>query len=171
MSTKPENERRFLVRFPDTDNLDIVREISIKQTYLENGENNSQRRVRRTEEGSETKYIYTEKIFLTPIVRQETEYNITQDEYEKFIISEKRSDCVPVEKIRYCFEYRSQLFELDKYPFSDDLAIMEIELKNPEQEIFFPDNIDIIKEVTGIHDYSNAVIAKAGSFPEQSEKR
>ena len=42
---------------------------------------------------------------------------------------------------------------------------MELELENPEQEIFFPDYINIVKEVTGINEYSNASLANAGMFP------
>ena len=72
-----------------------------------------------------------------------------------------------MEKVRYCFDYRGQLFEMDKYPFSDKLAIMELELSSPEQAIDFPDKVRVIKEVSDDPRYSNAALAKAGAFPEQ----
>ena len=61
--------------------------------------------------------------------------------------------------------YKKQLFELDLYPFSDEFAILELELDSPEQKIFYPEYVKIIKEVTGISEYSNSVLANAGAFP------
>ncbi|MDE6781654.1 MAG: hypothetical protein K2J40_09370, partial [Ruminococcus sp.] len=78
-----------------------------------------------------------------------------------------RADCSPVEKTRYCFDYCGQLFELDVYPFSDKLAVMELELESEQQEIIFPENIGVIMEITGDSAYSNASLAAAGAFPEQ----
>ena len=60
-----EIERKFLVEFPDIQKLDVRRQISMIQTYLHRGKNNSQRRVRRLEENGTVYYTYTEKIFLT----------------------------------------------------------------------------------------------------------
>ena len=58
-----------------------------------------------------------------------------------------------------------QQFELDIYPFSEKLAILELELENPSQEIHFPDYINVIKEVSDDGRYSNAALSKAGTFP------
>ena len=63
-------------------------------------------------------------------------------------------------KTRYRINYDKQLFEIDIYPFWDDKAIMEIELKSEEDIIDFPKYINIIKEVTGIEEYSNSHLAK-----------
>lgn len=164
MSVNLEIERKFLVELPEMKYLDIRRELGILQTYLENGSNNSQRRVRKITENNGVKYFYTEKIFISAVKRQETEYEIDSSEYLK-LLSEKKSSCVPIEKRRICFDFRNQLFELDIYPFSDRLAILELELENTEQEIFFPDYINVLKEVTGISEYSNASLANAGVFP------
>lgn len=161
-----EIEKKFLVRLPDTDNLDVKRKIDITQTYLKNGENNAQRRVRRIADGENIIYTYTEKLFITAVTRKEMEYEIDEPEYNRLIV-QARDDCSPVNKTRYCFDYQSQTFELDVYPFSDSLAIMEIELGFEEQEIIFPDNVTVLKEVTGDSDYSNASLANAEAFPEK----
>lgn len=160
-----EIERKFLVEFPDVNNLDVKKKCEIFQTYLKNDENETQRRVRRIVVGSNTVYTYTEKLFITPVTRQEMEYEIDETEYRRLVL-QARDDCAPIEKVRYCFDYKNQLFELDVYPFSDDLAILELELSDPEQHIEFPDNVKIIKEVTGDSGYANAAIATAGAFPE-----
>ena len=161
-----EIERKFLVRMPDTEKLSIKKKFDILQTYLNNGENNSQRRVRRIAENGNIRYIYTEKLFLTDITRKEMEYEINQNEYNRLIV-QARADYAPINKTRYCFDYHNQLFELDVYPFSDSLAVMELELDSEKQEIYFPDNVYVIMEITGNPDYSNASLATAGAFPEQ----
>jgi len=166
MGKKYEIERKFLVEFPDVSELDIKRRIGIVQTYLKSGGNGSQRRVRSVDENGRVKYTYTEKIFLTPVTREEKEYEISGEEYRSLLSSERR-DCPPVEKVRYCFDYHDQLFELDTYPFSDKLAIMELELNSPEQKIDFPDNVRVLREVSDDGRYSNSALATAGAFPEQ----
>ncbi len=165
MAAEFEIERKYLVEFPELSSLDKCITISICQTYLVKGDNDLQRRVRRLEVDGAVSYTYTEKRFLTPVTREEKEYEIDKAEYEKCLL-EADSECVPIEKVRYCFDYKGQLFELDTYPYSDRLAILEIELENPEQRVYFPDVINVIKEVTGDGRYSNAALASAGAFPE-----
>ncbi len=166
MSKSYEIERKFLVEFPDVSELDVKRRIGIVQTYLKSGENGSQRRVRSVDENGSVKYTYTEKIFLTHVTREENEYEISAEEYRS-LLRQNRRDCPPVEKVRYCFDYHDQLFELDTYPFSDKLAIMELELGSPEQKIDFPENVKVLREVSDDIRYSNSALARAGAFPEQ----
>ncbi len=166
MESKYEIERKFLVRYPDLSELKIVKTMDICQTYLGNGKKGQQRRVRKIiTDGTELTYVYTEKVLISDITREELEYEITPEEYRD-LLKQQRTDSVPVEKIRYCFEYKNQIFELDTYPFSEELAILEIELADPEQEIFFPPDVTVVKEVTGNESYTNAVLAKRGAFPE-----
>lgn len=164
MAVQLEIERKFLVGYPDIEQLDIWRKIAIIQTYLRSGENGSQRRVRRICENGAESYTYTEKVFIDPLTREENEFEITKSEYEKLLL-QKNEELVPVEKVRYCFEYESQLFELDTYPFSKELAIMELELDSPDQKIKLPDNVRVIKDVSEDKRYSNASLASAGAFP------
>lgn len=164
MAENLEIERKFLVEYPDCDKLNAVRQIEILQTYLENGSGGSQRRVRKITENGTDVYFYTEKEFITAVTRKENEYKISAENYAE-LLKEKKADCVPVSKKRICFMYKKQLFELDLYPFSDEFAILELELDSPEQKIFYPEYVKIIKEVTGISEYSNSVLANAGAFP------
>ena len=85
MAEELEIERKFLVEFPDLEKLDVKRKISIIQTYLHRGKNDSQRRVRRLEENGNVFYTYTEKIFISPTTRKETEYDISCEDYEKLL--------------------------------------------------------------------------------------
>lgn len=165
MSKGLEIERKFLVELPDVRELDVRRTIGITQTYLTRGENDSQRRVRRIDENGAVRYTYTEKVFLSAVTREENEYEISEKEYVRLLGQTDRK-LVPVEKVRYCFDYHGQLFELDTYPFSQSLAIMELELRSPEQVIDFPENVRVISDVSADRRYSNAALASAGTFPE-----
>lgn len=161
-----EIERKFLVGYPDVRLLDVKRSAAIRQTYLENGENGLQRRVRKITENGMVRYTYTEKVFRSPSVREENEREISADEYCELIRQAKR-ELVPVEKTRYCFDYKGQMFELDTYSFSDRFAIMELELESEDQKIILPENVRVIRDVTGDRAYSNAALAGAGAFPEE----
>ncbi len=161
-----EIERKFLVEFPDLSKLDVKKTIKIIQTYLKRGSENTQRRVRKITENSRISYTYTEKKFVSPVIREEDESEITAGEYVRFL-EEADAECTPVEKTRYCFNFRNQLFELDTYPFSHSLAVMELELGFPEQEIYFPDYVNVLKDVSDDKRYSNAALASTGAFPEE----
>lgn len=169
MSKGLEIERKFLVELPDVKRLNVKRKIGITQIYLSRGKDQSQRRVRRIAENGNITYTYTEKVFITPVTRRENEFEISRDEFDRLLAQTDRS-VSPVEKVRYCFDYHGQLFELDTYPFSDKLAIMELELRSPDQEIDFPDSIRVIGDVSADSRYSNAALASAGRFPAASSE-
>lgn len=162
-----EIERKFLVEYPDVKNLNVLRCADILQTYLSDGTNGSQRRVRRITENGEVRYTYTEKIFRSASVREENEKEISADEYSE-LIGQAKHGCTPVEKTRYAFDHIGQVFELDCYSFSDRFAIMELELGSEEQKIVLPEYINVICDVTANRAYSNAALANAGAFPEES---
>lgn len=166
MSKGLEIERKFLVRMPQLDKLNVRRELDIVQTYLNNGEDGSQRRVRKITENNNVSYTYTEKIFVTPVTREENEKNISCREYESLIENDMRPESTEIRKKRCVIEWKGQNFELDIYPFSSEFATLELELGSPEQEIYFPEDVEIIREVTGEKAYSNVNLALSGKFPE-----
>ncbi|MBO5320127.1 MAG: hypothetical protein J6B01_10030 [Ruminococcus sp.] len=167
MNSNLEIERKFLVEFPDTGLLDITEKLDILQTYLKDGEDHSQRRVRKICKNGEVSYVYTEKIFYSAEVRKETEFEISREDYER-LAAERKTELKPIEKTRLRFLYKDQRFELDIYPFSRSLAILELELEDPGQEIFFPDHIKVVKEVTGVDAYSNSALGNSNAFPEEA---
>lgn len=162
-----EIERKFLVEYPDIAALDVKRKICITQTYLSDGADGAQRRVRSIEENGISSFTYTEKHFRSPVVRDEYEKEISAEEYND-LLKQKKLDFTPVEKIRYCFCYMDQLFELDTYYFSSRFAVMELELSSEDQVIHLPDKVNVIREVTGEKVYSNSALANAGFFPEEA---
>lgn len=159
-----EIERKFLIKryAPKIDGETVW---DIVQTYLLRGEPDIQRRVRKITARGSTEYFYTEKKFVSDKVRRENERKIARDEYEALLKEEDRA-LRPIIKTRRIFDYKGQSFEMDEYPFSQELATVELELETAEQPVLLPDFLDVIKEVTGDKRYSNAAMAKAGRFPE-----
>jgi len=155
-----EIERKFLIKMPDINILkkyENCKQIDIIQTYL-NSTNNSEVRVRqRGSEGSFT-YTLTTKKNVNDIKRIEFEERLTPTEYINHLMNADTTKR-QIRKTRYCLVYKNQYFEIDIYPFWQDQAIMEIELNDENQDIIFPDFIEIIKEVTTDENFKNSSLA------------
>lgn len=160
-----EIERKFLIRQTPELFAACSKRTDIEQIYLIKTDPAVQRRIRSMTTDGAVRYFYTEKRFISAVTREENEQEITREEYEK-LRSEADMSLVPIIKTRHILEFSGQHFEIDSYPFSDELASMELELADEEQEIFFPPCAVIIKEVTGDKRYSNAALAKNNGFPE-----
>ncbi|MGN1418315.1 MAG: AAA family ATPase [Acutalibacteraceae bacterium] len=155
-----EIERKFLIEYPDIKKLEALpncQRVEIIQTYLKS---NSDEEVRIRQRGYDGNYVYyeTSKRKLSGLKRIEVERRLSKDEYLRLLMN---ADPLkhPVRKTRYCLSSQSQYFEIDVYPFWDDKAIMEIELTNENEEIIFPEQIKIIREVTDDDNYKNSALA------------
>ena len=156
-----EIERKFLIQYPDIKWLESqpnCRKVDIIQTYLLAKEGDELRIRQRGENGS---YIYykTLKRRITDTTRTEIEERLSQSEYLRLLM-EADPGKRPIRKTRYCLTYDNQYFEIDIYPFWSDQATMEIELSDENEEIRFPREIQIIKEITGDVNYENASLAR-----------
>ncbi len=167
MNQNYEIERKFLIKIPDVKNLDAAEKLDITQIYLNDGENGLQRRIRRIMHNNDVRFYYTEKKFITAVTRIENEKEISSEDYNSMLI-QKKIDCPVIRKVRYNFIFQNQNFEMDVYDFSNEFATLELELENPEQIIHFPECIKVLKEVSNDSRYSNASLAKAGNFPNNS---
>ncbi len=161
-----EIERKFLIRCPDTswlESLPNCKKVEIIQTYLRSPEKEE---VRLRQRGSDGSFIYykTVKKEVTGMRRVEIENRLTQDEYLTLLM-EADPERRPIRKTRYCLTYDGQYFEIDIYPFWQDQAIAEIELNDENEEIRFPEEIQVIREVTDDEHYKNSSLAKI-SIPE-----
>ena len=158
-----EIERKFLIKYPDVEWLEhhpLCHKVQIDQTYLKSVDGTEIRLRRRGENGQ---YIYyeTRKQIIDGLKRMSTEKRLTKSEYRRLLKNydpNKRS----IHKTRYCLTYDNQYFELDIYPFWNDQAILEIELREENMEIRFPEEITVIKEVSKDPAYKNAALAEYG---------
>lgn len=156
-----EIERKFLIDYPDIAWLEKqpnCQRVEIIQTYLKT-EDGSEARVR--QRGADGHYIYylTTKKAVSDVKRVEIERRLSKDEYLRALMDADPA-CRPIRKTRYCLTYENQYFEIDVYPFWQDQAIVEIELRDEETPIHFPKELKIRREVTADSAYKNATLAR-----------
>lgn len=157
-----EVERKFLIEMPNLSNIQenyTCTKQNIIQTYLKSDDKDTEVRIRQRGINGEYSYYLTKKQEVSNISRIETEKKISKDEYLRLLM-DSDTTLKQIRKDRYCFVYKNNYFELDIYPFWEDKAILEIELSNENQEIEFPLDIKIIKEVTEDKRYKNGSLAK-----------
>lgn len=164
--TPYEIERKFLIRMPDLNWLSSVAERShIVQTYLLKDETGMTERVRRRETADRTVYTHTKKFRVSAMRRVEIEDEIDRTEYESLLLRadpKRRS----IEKDRYCLRENGLLYEIDVFPFWNDRAFLEIELKDEKQNFPWPNGLVCIREVTDDSQYTNSALALRIPFEE-----
>lgn len=158
-----EIERKFLIEYPDLSWLEACpscAKIEIIQTYL-NAPEGEEIRVRQRGAGGHYTYYQTTKRKVTGLKRVEIENRLSGDEYLELLMNADTTKR-QIRKNRYCLTYEGQYFEIDVYPFWDDRAILEIELRSEDTPINLPPQIRVIKEVTDDESYKNASLARLG---------
>lgn len=159
-ATPYEIERKFLIEYPDTawlDSLPNCERVEIVQTYLRS-EPNEEIRIRQRGTGENSIYYLTEKLIDDNHKQIRLQRRLTASEY---IMLKIQADphSREISKTRYCLTYEGQYFEIDIFPCWNDQAIVEIELSSEDKPVVFPDQLRVIREVTGDPTYRNAVIA------------
>ena len=161
-----EIERKYLIGYPDLaylESLPNCRRTDIEQVYLESADGRK-RRIRKRAEGDYCAYYLTEKRRITAVTTEEIECRITAEEYQS-LLAEAAPGLHPIVKSRWCLLWDNQYFEIDVYPFWQDRAVMEIELKSEDEIVRLPDFINVIREVTDDMAYKNSSLAKTmGKF-------
>ncbi len=155
-----EIERKYLIAYPDTAWLeaqDTCQRIEIIQTYLHT---DGDEEVRVRQRGADGNFVYyeTRKKKVSDLKRVEVERRLTRSEYVARLLDADTAKH-QIRKTRYCLTYDNQYFEIDVYPFWEDQAIMEIELRDEKQEIRIPKQVRVIREVTEEEAYKNANLA------------
>lgn len=156
-----EIERKYLIEYPNVKQLEGLsncEKVEVIQTYLIS-EDDSETRIR--QRGKDGNYIYykTIKKKISDIKRLEIEKRLTKEEYLNLLMNADPS-YRQIRKTRYCLTYDKLYYEIDIFPFWKDKAIMEIELKNEDEEIEIPPFINVIKEVTDDDTYKNKSLAR-----------
>lgn len=167
---KLEIERRFLVR-PGFAEKNLPKSLRYKkyyiiQTYLnKTKKKKGSRRVRQIWQKNKPWHFFLTYKNPTdnPAIKIEDEQEISLDVYKE--LSENESDAKRdvIVKLRICFKWKKKKFELDFFLGPDrilDLAILEIELRNPKQKVELPDFLPIAAEITNSPNLSNSNLAK-----------
>ncbi|MBO7466002.1 MAG: AAA family ATPase [Bacteroidales bacterium] len=170
-----ECERKFLVEVLETPPDGVQSEIS--QTYLL-PHNGQELRIRKRGRNGNYVYFHTSKRTVSAGRRVEVERQISSGEYAEL----KRSadpDKQTIRKIRNCFVYDNQYFELDTF-LEPKLPHSLLELEgSPYAHIHFPPFLKVVAEVTSDENYNNSriadkkwgVMAPSGIFQGKTEDR
>ena len=156
-----EIERKFLIRMPVLSALEAQPGVRIKQilqTYLSTVPGITAR-VRCVREGTAIDYIYTEKRRLSALTAVEEECAVPAEEYE-LLLQKADQARRPIEKTRYVIPYEGHDMEIDVYPFWQDRAILEIELKSEDEAFLLPPYLHVLAEVSGDKRYKNVNLAR-----------
>lgn len=152
-----EIERKYLIKFPDISLLEqqpVYMKIEMEQAYLKDQGETAGMRIRKSTLNGKTTYKKTFKRNITNVTRIEIEDDISEQSWLE-LLNEVDPESTPIKKVRHCFMYNSQLFELDIYPFWSDRATLELEISSEDQQITLPPFIEVIKEVTEDKRYTN----------------
>lgn len=158
-----EEQKKFLIEYP---NLELISKqvdltsLDIVQTYLFSKEIDIERRIRQIGIGNNFTYYYTEKRNFSEGKRIGIERKISEKDYVSLFL-QADTNLHQIIKKRYCFVFKNQYFKLDIYPFSNNLAFLEIELTGNTREVTLPSFIKVIKEVTNDSSYKNYNLAKS----------
>ncbi len=161
-----ETERKFLLRgMPNFRSLGVhVQAIDIEQQYLVPSAE-GELRIRRRSQGNTNVYYRTNKKKREGSQFERLEYEdiITEREYQSLSMFRDPSARL-IRKIRFCFIYDYQYFELDVFIEPDGLFLLELELTEENAEFRLPPFLDVVKDVTDDVRYTNAAIAR-GRMP------
>jgi CYTH domain-containing protein len=150
-----EIERKFLIKRPNFKNFPVKTvAVPITQYYLKSGS-----RIRARGRSGRCTYYYTIKKEVRPYVRVELERQITEKEFLSLLNRVDRR-FHPVVKIRRCFEWCGQYFELDAISSPKKLYLLERELGSEDERVVLPPFVTVIREVTTEKEYSNQQIAR-----------
>ena len=162
-SVPMEIERKYLIRYPDVCRFEAMpncEKVEIVQTYLFSP-GDAEMRVRRRGRNGKYVYYWTEKRRISDTARVEIEKRISKEEYAAFL-HQADPERRPIRKTRYCLIENNRYFEIDIYPEWEKQAVMEVELREENEvleEIDFPGNIHVIREVTNDYAYQNYSLA------------
>jgi CYTH domain-containing protein/predicted ATPase len=162
-----EIERKFLIKYPDLlrlEDLPNCSKVDMIQTYLKARPDGTEVRVRQRGQNGNFICYRTEKRRISDTARVEVDRRIDMKEYVSFL-AEADPERRPIRKTRYCLTENNRYYEIDIYPEWKKQAILEIELKDENEEVTMPEGIRVIREVTGDPAYTNHEMAR--KMPEE----
>ena len=163
---KIETERKYVISKPDISALAAQSGFTsseITQIYLKDEEKTHRIRKRVYSDG-QVEYTENTKQRISHMSSVESEREIDAEVFER-LKADIEPLTHPVIKKRITFEFVGKTFEIDIYPEWERSAILEVELKSENEKIEFPEFINVLKEVTGMREYSNHSMAY--KFPKE----
>ena len=157
-----ETKRKYLIAYPDVRALESrpnCQRVEILQAYLRSEIPGEMIRIR--QRGRDGNYVYfmTRKRMIEGMKRIEMEERLSKNEYLELLM-QADPDYRPIRKQRFCLSENGLYYNIDIYPQWNDQALMEIELYDGNEQVVFPEGIEVIREVTGEEAFTNPAIAR-----------
>ena len=166
---KIETERKYVILKPDINVLMAEAEFTISkitQIYVADSEKTHRIRKRVYSDGR-VEYTENTKRRISKMSVIEGEEEISSERFSELSL-DIEPKTRPIEKTRMTFVRRGKIYEIDVYPEWQKCCILEVELESEDEVIEFPSFISVVKEVTGMREYSNH--SMAFSFPPEPEQ-
>ena len=157
-----ETRRKYLIRYPDVKRLESLpncQRVDILQAYLHSEIPGEMIRIRRRGQDGNYVYFKTRKRLVEGNRRIEMEERLSKHEFRELLLQADPA-YRPIRKQRYCLSENGLYYNIDIYPEWDDQALMEIETYEKDDQVPFPEGIEVIREVTGEEAYTNPAIAR-----------
>ena len=161
-----EIERKYIIVRPclsDMEKCEGYSKSDIVQIYLSSGAETTRRIRKRTSLGV-SRFFETEKVRIDKMSVTETEREISEEEFLR-LSTERAVGTNPIIKTRHAFTVDGVSYEIDFYPEWENTCILENELSDRETFVTHPSFIRVVREVTGVREYSNAAMSK--HFPKE----
>jgi CYTH domain-containing protein len=157
-----EIERKFLLKsLPEKE---VDEKFFIKQYYIKNEEGVWERaRQYHSFLDNKIKYVHTIKKSVGKGINEETEYEMTLDQFQSFLDKwEVNKDSRKIDKIRHVFNQDKLKWEVDEFLGDMRLIVAEIEIPTKKYKLNIPKFISDITliEVTGLKSFSNKNLSK-----------
>lgn len=156
----PEIRRRYLIEYPDTARLESLpgcQRADMVQTWLYS-RRGEELRLRERREKESSFYYKTYKRPAPDGAQIEVEEPLSREEYADLLL-EADPARRPLCKTRYGLTFEGRYFEVEIYPFWKDRALLEAELRAADEEVRFPPELSVLREVTGDEAYQTAALA------------
>lgn len=158
-------QRKFAIDLQQSDlsfiNDEECTKIKIEQTYIDNNNKDLgyETRLRKRTYGDECTYYFTvQKKQGNGLSKIVTDKKISEKEYLKLFATNNTKSSLS--KTRYTFVKHKQYLRLDIFDNQNDLAILEIEPNDENDDVILPDSLHVIEEVTNNPDFQNKFLAE-----------
>ena len=156
-----EIKRRYLIAYPDVallESLPGCRKAEMVQTWLFSLRGEDLRLRERREK--DTSFYYKSYKRRIPDGRQiQVEEPLTREEYGDLLLEADPAKR-PLRKTRYGITHDGRYFEVDVYPFWKDKALLNFELRTEDEEISFPPELTLLRDVSGDANFKSTALVR-----------
>lgn len=155
------SQRKYLIQKPSLEQLAQYTSFSVThvmRTYLNQSDSGVERRILQVGQNGDFVYYYSERRALPNGEVVEQEEHIDEKNYLALLM-DADTRFHPLGCKQISFIYHNQNFRIDLYPFSQDRAVMQIDLTTASPQAVLPDFLSVLRDVTDDPAYRSYAIS------------